>query len=75
VAGARIVMQSDSVVVMPSTVVPEHAEKIESGQRCARCAKSLQFPRLIVDPTTSRRFNFFECLACGYPNWTELKQR
>jgi len=60
---------------MPVPVLPEDAEKIERGLHCTRCRKGGQFPRLIVDPATGRRHNFFECVACGFPNWSELKDK
>jgi hypothetical protein len=59
---------------MPSKVVPE-ANKVDGALRCARCRQEGQFPRLIVDPATSRRFDFFECTACSYPNWIERKEQ
>ena len=59
---------------MPIHVVPA-GETIEGPLQCERCRQGGQFPRLIADPTTSRRFNFFECMACGHPNWIELREK
>ena len=59
---------------MPSKVVPQ-GENVEGSLRCARCRQDGQFPRMIIDPATTRKFHFFECTACGYPNWIELRKK
>ena len=59
---------------MAVQVLP-HSEQAEGNLECARCKQGGQFARLIVDPSTSRRFEFFECTACRYPNWVELAKQ
>jgi hypothetical protein len=58
---------------MPSDIIPESDKP--GDKKCARCQRAGQFPRLIVDPATGRKHNFFECVACGYPNWMELRDK
>jgi len=58
---------------MTSEVIPG-GEKAEGSRRCEKCGRDGQFARLIADPATSRRFDFFECTACNHPNWIELKK-
>ena len=59
---------------MADRVLPD-SELAEGNLRCAKCNQGGQFARLIVDPATSRRFEFFECTACAYPNWIETQPR
>jgi hypothetical protein len=59
---------------MAGNVIPD-GEKADAERKCSRCRQGGQIPRLIIDPATGRKHNFFECVACGYPNWTELREK
>ena len=47
----------------------------ESGVRCQQCGNPNQHPRLILDPATGRKYDFFECIVCRHQSWQLIEER
>ncbi len=46
-----------------------------TGLECYRCKSRTHYSKRILDPTTSKKYDLYECTVCGNQTWSPVTER